>query len=356
MFNICKKRYNLPVMDNSEPRVSILLPVYNAAKTLEEALDSIISQSMASFEVVAVDDGSEDDSSEILKAWAKRDKRFKPIFSEHQGIVKAPNKGLQYCRGVYVARMDADDRMHIDRLKKQTALLDASPGVSVVTCLVEMFSHEGDVGEGMKVYEKWLNGLATHSDIFRERFIESPIANPTSMMRRYELNSFAGYHDRGWPEDYDLWLRYAHAGKRFEKIQEVLFYWREHKKRVTHNESRYSVENFLRAKAYYLCKGPLSESQGLIVWGAGKTGRRLSKHLIRQGYRPDLFIDVTPKKIGSSLYGVPIVSPDDLLSNWNKLAFPSLLVAVASRGAREKIRERLKFWKFFEAKDFWCVA
>ena len=129
-------------MDVNQPSVSILLPVYNAAKTLDETLHSIAAQSMASFEVVAVDDGSTDDSSEILKAWAKRDKRFKPIFSEHHGIVEAPNRGLRYCRGSYVARMDADDRMHVDRLKKQADLLDASPGVSVVTCLVEMFSHE----------------------------------------------------------------------------------------------------------------------------------------------------------------------------------------------------------------------
>ncbi len=343
-------------MENHEPRVSILLPVYNAADFLNEALESIAVQSMVSFEVIAVDDGSTDGSLEILNDWAKRDSRFKPISSEHHGIVEAPNLGLQFCRGYYVARMDADDCMHVDRLRKQVAVLDDFPDVSVVTCLVEMFSHEGRVGEGMKIYEKWLNGLVTHSDIYRERFIESPIANPTAMMRRHELNSFDGYHDRGWPEDYDLWLRYAQAGKRFEKIKETLFYWREHKNRVTHNASRYSVENFLRAKAYYLSLGPLSESKNLIVWGAGKTGRRLSKHLIRNGHKPVCFVDITPKKIGSFLYGVPIVDPDDLFSNWTEFEFPLLLIAVASRGAREIIREKLKCRKLSETKDFWCVA
>lgn len=343
-------------MENSEPRVSILLPVYNAADFLNETLESIAVQSMASFEVIAIDDGSTDDSLEILKEWKKKDSRFNPIPSEHHGIVEAPNLGLKFCRGHYVARMDADDYMHIDRLQKQVAILDDFPDVSVVTCLVEMFSHEGQVGEGMKIYEKWLNGLTTHSDIYRERFIESPIANPTAMMRREELKNFDGYHDRGWPEDYDLWLRYAQAGKRFEKIQEVLFYWREHKNRITHNASRYSVENFLRAKAHYLCLGPLSKSKNFIVWGAGKTGRRLCKHLIRNGHTPSCFVDITPQKIGSYLYGVPIISPDDLLSNWKELELPLLLIAVASRGAREIIREKLKHWKFAEAKDFWCVA
>lgn len=343
-------------MITNQPRVSVLLPVYNAASYLNETLESIAVQSMDCFEVVAVDDGSTDGSPEILKAWANRDKRFKPIFCKHQGIVKAPNEGLDFCMGSYVARMDADDIMHVDRLKLQTALLDTSPNISVATCMVEMFSCEGEVGEGMRVYEQWLNSLVSHFDIFRERFIESPIANPTSMMRRDELNNFGGYHDRDWPEDYDLWLRYAHAGKRFQKIKQVLLYWREHKERVTHKDSRYSVENFLRAKAKYLCEGPLAHSEGLIIWGAGKTGRRLSKHLIRQGYTPSFFVDITPKKIGSSLYGVPIISPDDLLSDWNKLASPVLLVAVASRGAREKIRKKLQSFKLVETEDFWCVA
>ena len=70
---------------------------------------------------------------------------------------------------------------------------------------------------------------------------------------------------------------YFVAGKQFAKVPEVLLSWREHPDRLTHTDSRYSVENFLRAKAHYLLQGPLRDSDEIIVWGAGKTGRRLSK-------------------------------------------------------------------------------
>ena len=336
-------------------RVSVLLPVYNAAETLEETLESIAGQSFGDFEVVAVDDGSEDRSGEIPRAWEERDGRFRVIGEVHRGIVAAPNRGLEACEGEFVARMDADDKMHPERLAKQVALLEGDAGLSVVSCLVETFPRQ-EVGEGMLIYEQWLNGLVAEEEILREFFIESPIANPSAMVRREELLALGGYQDRGWPEDYDLWLRYRAAGKRFAKVPEVLHYWREHQSRATHTNSRYSVENFLRAKAHYLCTGPLKERDGLIVWGAGKTGRRIAKHLQRGGCAPEAFIDIAPGKIGGTLRGKPVVGPDDLPGWWGRYERPILLVAVASRGARQLIREHLASVQLAEGVDYLCVA
>ena len=177
------------------PRVSILLPVFNAAATLAETLQSIQAQSCEDFEVVAIDDGSEDDSGDMLLEWSRRDRRFRTLLSDHRGIVEAPNRGLALCRGAYVARMDADDRMHPERLEKQLAWLEGDPNLSVVSCLVEIFPRE-ETGEGMLVYEAWLNGLVDSAAIEREFFVESPIANPSAMMRREELVALGGYQDR----------------------------------------------------------------------------------------------------------------------------------------------------------------
>ena len=337
------------------PRVSVLLPVFNAAATLAETLESIQAQSCEDFEVVAIDDGSEDESGDILLEWSCRDPRFRVLLADHQGIVEAPNRGLALCRGAYVARMDADDRMHPERLEKQLAWLEGNPGLSVVSCLVEIFPRE-ETGEGMLVYEAWLNGLVDSAAIEREFFVESPIANPSAMMRCEELVALGGYQDRGWPEDYDLWLRYRAAGRRFAKVPEVLHYWREHPRRATHVQGRYSVENFLRAKAHYLCAGPLQERDGLVVWGAGKTGRRLAKHLEREGRAPDVFVDIAPKKIGGTLRRKPVIGPDDLSAWWTRHERPILLAAVASRGARALIREALDGWGLIEGNDFLCVA
>ena len=337
------------------PRVSILLPVFNAAATLAETLQSIQAQSCEYFEVVAIDDGSEDESGDLLLEWSRCDPRFRVLLADHQGIVEAPNQGLALCRGEYVARMDADDRMHPERLEKQLAWLEGDLGLSVVSCLVEIFPRE-ETGEGMLVYEAWLNGLVDSAAIEREFFVESPIANPSAMMRREELVALGGYQDRGWPEDYDLWLRYRAAGKRFAKVPEVLHYWREHPRRATHVQGRYSVENFLRAKAHYLCAGPLQERDGLAVWGAGKTGRRLAKHLEREGRAPDVFVDIAPKKIGGTLRRKPVIGPDDLSAWWTRHERPILLAAVASRGARALIRAALDGWGLLEGNDFLCVA
>ena len=196
------------------PRVSVLLPVFNAAATLTETLASIQAQSCEDFEVVGIDDGSEDESGDVLLEWSRRDGRFRALLADHGGIVAAPNRGLPWCRGEYVARMDADDRMHPERLEKQRAWLEADRSLSVVSCLVEIFPRAA-TGEGMLVYEAWLNGLVDSAAIEREFFIESPIAHPSAMMRREELVALGGYQDRGWPEDYDLWLSYRAAGRRF---------------------------------------------------------------------------------------------------------------------------------------------
>ena len=331
------------------------MPAYNASTTLAAALESLQAQTLDDFEVVVVDDGSEDDTGKILEVWQARDPRLQSVAQEHKGLIPALNRGLELCRGRFVARLDADDLAHPQRLEKQVRLLGEHPEISVVGTLVETFPRE-EVREGLRLYEEWLNQLVTHEDICREIFIESPIAHPSAMVHRREILELGGYLERGWPEDYDLWLRYFTAGRRFAKVPEVLVSWREHPMRATHTDSRYAVENFLRAKAFYLLQGPLQNRDALIVWGAGKTGRRLSKHLIRGGCTPRAFVDITADKIGKSLRGVPIIGAPDLSAAWRQWERPVLLAAVASRGARALIRQELVRLQLIEGEDFWCVA
>ena len=335
------------------PLVSVLLPVYNGATTIEEALDSLASQSLEDFEIVVVDDGSTDDTASLLAG--RNDARLRVVRRPHAGLLPALNEGLKACRGCYVARMDADDRCHPTRLEKQVALAAENDRIGVVGTLVRSFPAQ-DVAEGFRIYEQWQNQLIKHEQIVREIFIESPIAHPSAMMRRQELVEMGGYQERGWPEDYDLWLRYHAAGRHFAKVPEVLLDWREHESRATRTDSRYSVENFLRAKAHYLCSGPLVERGSVVVWGAGKTGRRLSKHLIRGGHRPDLFVDIAQDKIGRTMRNVEIIGVQDLPARWSQLSHPILLAAVGSRGARELIRQQLDQWGWHEGDDFLCVA
>jgi len=337
------------------PQVSVLLPCFNAESTIEEALSSLADQSYRDFEVLCVDDGSTDKTVSILEDWNQRDSRFVVVKKPHRGVIQAANTGLTLCRAPIIVRMDADDRCHPDRIKLQREYLLDNPAVAVVGSLVNGFPREL-VGEGFKLYYDWLNSLVTHEDISREIFIESPLANPSTTFRKSWVDRAGGYQDHGWPEDYDLWLRLYLAGAQFAKIPQVLLEWREHPERLTHQDSRYSVENFLRAKAHYLAKGPARGRDAVFIWGAGMTGRRISKHLSREGLPLTAFIDVDPKKIGSTRRGKPIISRDDLPALWKQYQNPILLAAVRARKARPLIRENLKKLNLVEGQDWWAAA
>jgi glycosyltransferase involved in cell wall biosynthesis len=336
-------------------RVSVFMPCYNAAATLPEALESLTAQTLEDFEVVAVDDGSTDETRVVLEAWAQREPRLRVLGRPHGGVIAAANAALAACQAPYLARMDADDRCHPERLARQADYLDAQPEIAVVSCLVQGFP-EGAVREGFRVYLEWLNGLVSPAEIARERFVESPLVNPSCMLRRSWLEAVGGYEEHGWPEDYDLWLRLAEAGARFAKVPAALLAWREHPGRLTRTDGRYAVENFLRAKAHYLVRGPLQGRQTVIIWGAGMIGRRLSKHLLRAGAPVAAFIDIDPRKIGRTRRGKPVWPAEALPELWNQSPSPVVLAAVGARGARHLIRQRLQAAGLVEGQDWWGVA
>ncbi len=251
--------------------------------------------------------------------------------------------------------MDADDLAFPERLELQLEALVRDSELDVVSCLVSHFP-PGSVGEGFRIYEQWLNRLVEHEEILRERFIESPLPHPSVMARRQALEEAGGYRKKGWPEDYDLWLRMAAAGRRFRKVPRVLYLWRNHDNRLTRTHPRYAVERFLACKAHHLVRGPLRERGSVILWGAGQTGRRLSKHLLRLEAPLAGFIDINPGKIGRTLRGLPIEAPEQLPDLLRRSERPVILVAVSSRGARELIREHLDGLGLREGGDYWCAA
>lgn len=339
----------------TEPRISVLMPCYNAAATLNEALETLAEQTFGGFEVIVVDDGSTDETGAILRRWSEQDRRIRPVKTEHKGIIEALNTGLAACRGAYVARMDADDRAYRERLEKQAAFLDDHTDVAVVGCLVEGFPRN-QVRAGFQVYISWLNSLVSDADIRREMFVESPLAHPSVMFRKETVMEAGGYQEHGWPEDYDLWLRLYTQGKKFGKVEQVLLGWREYPQRLTRTDSRYSLENFLRAKAHYLVKGPLRDRDAVIIWGAGMAGRRLSKHLLRDGARLRAFIDIDPMKIGKTRRGFPIYPPEELPGLLKQHQGAAVLAAVGARGARQLIRNRLNEMGLVEGVDWWGAA
>ncbi len=331
--------------------VSVLMPAYNAVNTIGQAVISLQRQTFADFEVIAVDDGSADGTGEILDELSSADPRIRPVHLSHSGLIPALNAGTEACRGDLIARMDADDISHPERLRLQVEYMSAHPDVSVCGCLVRSFPRSS-IRAGFLRYEEWLNSLVTHEQITRDIFIESPIAHPSVVMRASDLREIGGYREMGWPEDYDLWLRFFTAGKRFGKVSRTLLFWRESPERLTFTDSRYSLENFVRAKAHFLAILVRRKERPVIVWGAGMMGRRLTKHLVREGIQPIAVVDIDPRKVGRTLRGAPIIWPEQL----DERPDAFIIAAVGSEGARGLIRARLDEMGRVEVRDYLCAA
>jgi glycosyltransferase involved in cell wall biosynthesis len=336
------------------PRVSVVIPVFNAAPTLPCSIGSIGAQTFRDWELIAVDDGSTDGSAAWLEELARREPRLRLVRQTHDGIVAALNAGLAVARGEFIARMDADDESFPDRLAGQTAFLDARPEIGVVGSLVE-YGGDRAANEGYALHVDWLNTLTSPESIALNRFVESPFAHPSVMFRRELIARHGGYREGDFPEDYELWLRWLEAGVRMAKTPESLLRWNDPPGRLSRTHPRYEPEAFYRLKAGFLARWlerNVDRRRPLLVWGAGRPTRKRVRWLEACGVDIDGFVDVDPRKTGRALGGRRVRAPGEIP------APPGAFVVgyVANRGARDGQREFLQQRGFVEGRDFIFAA
>lgn len=334
----------------ARPRVSVLLPVYNEERFLEQAVESILRQTEPSFELILVDDGSTDGSRVQLERLAAADRRIKLIHQPHEGIVAALNRGMREASGRYVARMDADDLAHPERLRLQAGYLDLHPDIGMAGSRVEYL---GDAGRnrGLAVFVEWSNSLTESRDIELYRFVESPFVHPSVMFRRELTGRLGSYRDGPFPEDYEMWLRWLEGGVRMAKLEETLLSWRDRPGRLTRTDSRYSVEAFYRTKAPYIYRWLEKHNPrhpGVIVWGSGRTSRQRLRFLTDLGLRVEAYVDIDPRKIGYRIEGARVMTPDELPAAGACFVLPW----VGSRGARAEIEVALASRGFRLGRDY----
>ena len=345
--------------------VSILLPVFDAEQTLGTCLRSISRQTHSNWECIVVDDGSRDGSAALAREFAHNDSRFRLFEIPHQGLVPALRRGLEESRAPFVARMDADDWMHRQRLEYQLETLNRHPELAAVGCHVRIFprtslapSAERSLpGEGDKIrtgrlgYEAWLNQIHTASDVAREAYVECPIAHPTLFIRRERLERY-GYRDCSWPEDYDLMLRMLAGGEQIAVTPKRLLGWRDDPGRLSRNSQRYSLDRFVACKAEHLTRTLLAKHSEYILWGYGGTARKLRRALEKCGRVPSHIIDLHPGRIGQRIHGAPVHHPEELAV----LPRRPVVVSVAGAGPRGEIRALLQELGLTEGEDFVCAA
>jgi glycosyltransferase involved in cell wall biosynthesis len=314
----------------TQPLVSVLLPVRNAAATLGECLVSLGAQTLQGAQIVAVDHGSTDGSVEILKGFPGLTLVSYPGGS----LLDALNAGLAACQGRYIARMDADDRCLAGRLQAQAAYLGAHPETALCGTQVRLFA-EGGVSEGYRAYEQWVNAVLTPADIQRELLVECPLPHPTWMGRREAFEQLGGYADDSLPEDYHFILRCAQAGLGLAKLPEVLLEWREHPQRHSRTHDRYGRHAFFRLKARYMAALVL-KGRPACVWGAGERARLLIRYLQAEGVKVEFAVGFPARTEGgpTEAHGVPVIPPEAVPMD---LPGP-LLVCVGSPGVKPEIK------------------
>ena len=330
--------------------VSILLPVFNGAATLAAALRSIRRQTLTTWECIVVDDGSTDATLACLRSYAAEDPRFVVTETPHRGLVAALNRGLELCNGRFVARMDADDAMHRQRLEAQVGALEANPSLTGVGCHVRLLPR-ADLRDGRRAYEAWLNSMRCAEDVRRDAYVECPVAHPTMMFRREILAGF-GYRDCGWAEDYDLLLRLLAAGHEVGVVARRLLAWRDRPERLSRTSPVYGLDRFTACKAAFLAGTFLRAADQYILWGFGDTGKAIRKALAAHGKRAALIVELHPGRIGRQIHGAPVIPPQELPGN---RGLP-IVVSVAGAVPRRENRACLTAMDFVELRDFVCVA
>lgn len=333
------------------PLVSVLLPVRNGAATLPAALDSLQQQTLEDWEWVAVDDGSDDSTADLLEHAARLDSRIRLVRQAPSGLVAALNRGLAEARSPLIARMDADDLCHPHRLEWQHRWMSDRPDTGVVGSLVEYTGHDAQA-HGYRRHVDWLNTLQSHDDILAGRFIDSPLAHPSVLFRRDVVMAHGGYREGDFPEDYDLWLRLLDRGIRMEKIPETLLNWRDSPGRLSRTDPRYRPEAFARLKADWFAAWWKRQPPGreLWLWGAGLESRKRARPLLAQGLPCRAWIDIDPQKIGRKLYDLPIHSVEALPPPDKA----TVLILAGAWDVREIILSQLRERRFSVGRD--CFA
>jgi len=224
-------------MKNELPLVSVIIPCFNAEKFVEDAVHSIMQQSYPNLEVIAIDDCSTDSTLNVLKKLCAEDARIKLLMNEKNlGLVSTLNKGIHSAEGKYIARMDADDISHVNRIMLQVNFLEANDDVAMCGGNYILIDEQGTEKGKLRYPPK-------NEDLKAELLFYCPFCHPSVMMRKKILSETGLYGEGLVPaEDYELWLRIAEKFP-VENLTDYLLYYRWHGSNasITRKQEKYEA-------------------------------------------------------------------------------------------------------------------
>jgi glycosyltransferase involved in cell wall biosynthesis len=229
------------------PRVTVLLAVHNGEPYVRDAVASMLEQTYRDFEFVIVDDASTDGTVATIESFG--DDRIRLLRNAHNlGQVPSLNRGLQEARGDIIARIDADDVSHPQRLAKQVAVLDANPSVALVGSWMTLVDERG---RKVGALRRSLRGYADF--IYHTLIMRVYVAHPAALYRRAPVLEVGGYDERTGPaEDKDLWRKLALAGWDARIVEEPLVRYRLHDAQLSQTRAEYQREVDARSQERFL--------------------------------------------------------------------------------------------------------
>lgn len=219
-------------MSVANPRVSVIMTVYNAGHYLPAAIKSILDQSFSDFELIIIDDGSTDDSLNVIKSL--KDERIIWRSRQNKGVPESSNEGIKMARGAYIARQDADDVSAPDRLEKQVKFLDSHPDIDLLGTNYRAVNANDEL--------VFATNLFTHPDDLKLAIVFSNQFGHGSTMMRKNVFEKAGYYDEiSIVHDYDLWVRIGQVTK-MANLKDLLYDWRYHDKSLSNSDFGHTME------------------------------------------------------------------------------------------------------------------
>lgn len=314
-----------------KPLISILIPFKNTSMFLHECLDSILKQSYSNWELIIIDDHSTDNSYEIVNNYRQQDKRIKLFKNKGNGIIEALQLAFIKSTGTYITRMDSDDIMTPNKLEVLLHNLLSYGRKHVATGLVRYFSEDG-INEGFKNYEEWLNSLTLKGTNYSEIYKECVIPSPCWMIHKDDLIACETFNPNDYPEDYDLTFRFYKYQMTVIPCDQVLHLWRDYSYRTSRTHEHYAQNYFLEIKLNYFLELDYNPSRPLVVWGAGRKGKRIAKLLIEKNV-DFIWICNNSNKIGKDIYGKNLFSFKYL----NELKNALSIITVSNKEAQQTI-------------------
>ncbi|NRA12769.1 MAG: glycosyltransferase family 2 protein [Crocinitomicaceae bacterium] len=338
-------------MSKSQESISIILPVKDTAPYLSDCLQSIIDQEFKNWELIAINDHSNDLSLQILEEFAKVDSRINVFTNPNPGLLEALRFGYSKTSGNLIHRMDSDDKMPADKLELMHNEWVRHERGSVITGGAEYFMDNGIVGDGFIRYTAWLTQISKDNTHAANIYRESVIASNCWLVHREDFDAIGGFEPDTFPEDYDLCFRFYQGGFKIVGLDAILHLWRDRPDRISRNWDVYKDHRFFNLKVHYFFSIERNSNRPLVLWGAGKNGKDLAKLILNLESNFNWVCD-NEKKIGKDIYGIRM----ERFEKIKDLNDPQIIIAVASPDGQKEIESILKSWNLKAGDDYWFFA